>query len=149
MAELGGHMRLKLRFRKADAEVATAVRRAWVVFMARIENDAKRRSPVDLGHNKNRISTEVKASGAAGRIKAKIFTESGYGGFLEVGTGVHGPKGRPIKPKRGRFLVWKDRRTKKLIFAKQVRGVKAQPYIVPSVIANKRTLISDLRKALK
>lgn len=41
-------------------------------------------SPHITGNNARSIKTEVEAAGD--RIEGSIFTESGYGGFLEVGT---------------------------------------------------------------
>jgi len=43
------------------------------------------RSPFVSGNNARSIKTEVEAV-AGDRIEGSIFTESGYGGFLEIGT---------------------------------------------------------------
>ena len=42
------------------------------------------RSPFVSGNNARSIKTEVESAGD--RIEGSIFTESGYGGYLEVGT---------------------------------------------------------------
>lgn len=45
------------------------------------------------------------------------------------GTGVHGPKRTPIRPKSGKLLAWKDRTTGEWIFAKEVKGSPARKYL--------------------
>ena len=46
--------------------------------------DAFRGSPFKTGNNARSIEVEVKEVG--GRIEGSIFTQSGYGGWLEIGT---------------------------------------------------------------
>lgn len=74
------------------------------VFAQDIWPEAVRNSRVKTGHNRRSIAVEVNAfgvetaaqsgsgelagvaAGAAEGVKAAIYTQSGYGGFLEVGT---------------------------------------------------------------
>ena len=49
-----------------------------------IKPEAKKGSPYKFGHNMRSIDTEIEEVG--GRVEGSIFTQSGYGGFLEVGT---------------------------------------------------------------
>jgi len=44
--------------------------------------------------------------------------------YHEFGTGIYGPKGTPITPKRARLLRWKNPDTGKWCSAKSVKGVK-------------------------
>jgi len=44
-----------------------------------------------------------------------------YAIYVEHGTGIYGIKGQPIRPKKGKFLVWKAA-SGQMIFAKQVSG---------------------------
>lgn len=46
--------------------------------------EAKNLSPRDTGHNANSIA--YKAGIDKGKIFGRVFTESGYGGWLEIGT---------------------------------------------------------------
>jgi HK97 gp10 family phage protein len=48
------------------------------------KSEAVRLSPVDTGFNRRSIDTEVKETPKG--TEAKIFTQSGYGGYLEIGT---------------------------------------------------------------
>jgi len=50
-----------------------------------IERQAKILSPYEFGTNRRSIGHEVKATSSG--PKGSVFTESGYGGYLEVGTG--------------------------------------------------------------
>lgn len=45
-----------------------------------------------------------------------------YGLYLEVGTGIYGPKARPITPKKAKALHFKLK-TGEEVFAKQVKGI--------------------------
>ncbi len=50
-----------------------------------------------------------------------------YALYQEVGTGIYGPRGRYITPKRAKMLSWINTNGDRL-FAKKVRGVKPQRY---------------------
>lgn len=47
--------------------------------------DAVRGSPVKTGRNRRSISGDARF-GPTGHVEGRLFTESGYGGYLEVGT---------------------------------------------------------------
>lgn len=49
-----------------------------------IKSVAKQGSPVLTGLNRNSIDTEVVQN--PGVVEATLFTQSGYGGYLEIGT---------------------------------------------------------------
>ena len=44
--------------------------------------------------------------------------------WLEFGTGIYGPRGKMIVPVHAKMLRWVDRVTGKVIFAKQVKGIR-------------------------
>lgn len=46
--------------------------------------EAKEGSPYITGTNRRSIATDTQEAG--GRVEGSIFTQSGYGGYLEVGT---------------------------------------------------------------
>lgn len=64
---------------------------------------------------------------------AEVAVHEKYGIFWEEGTGIYGPKGEPIRPKQAKALAF----TKggQLIFAKSVKGMRAQPFFKPGVEA--------------
>lgn len=86
------------------------------------------------------------------RIAAGGTANVGYAVYVEKGTGIYGPKGKPIKPKRAKMLAWQTGEggpggpnlrlsgNRRVIggqarggwaFAKSVRGRPATPYMAP------------------
>lgn len=52
---------------------------------------------------------------------AIIFSEKDHALWFEEGTGIHGPRNRPIFP-RGKFMIFKPRGVGHVVYAKQVEG---------------------------
>jgi hypothetical protein len=98
----------------------------------KVERKAKRLVPVDHGILRNSITTElVIRRGPVARIGSNVK----YALFVHEGTGIYGPKGVPITPKHGKVLVFTSRKTKKLVFARSVKGMKGTPYLRNALIA--------------
>lgn len=77
--------KLNLRTEEAKQEFHDAALTAVTeVFELDIKAAAMDASPVATGTNKRSIDTEVEE--VAGGVKAELFTQSGYGGYLETGT---------------------------------------------------------------
>lgn len=73
------------RAQQAKAEFSETLGQAITeTFRDDITPEAKRRSPVDTGYNKGTIDYSVKKE-KRGWI-ARLFTQSGYGAYLEEGT---------------------------------------------------------------
>ena len=53
--------------------------------------------------------------------------------YLEKGTGIYGPRRTYIVPKRKKYLRWWDRKRKRWVFAKKVRGIKPHKFIDASL----------------
>ncbi len=85
-----------------------------------------------------------------GRLRASIATQLVYRNglptvlvgsnvkyalFVHEGTGIYGPKGQPLRPRRAKFLRFRPRRRGKFRYAKQVRGMVANPYLVNALPA--------------
>lgn len=62
-----------------------------------------------------------------------VFLEHGskVGWYMEEGTGIYGPKGRPIVPTSAQALMFSIGGS--TIFAKSIEGMPAQPIIEPTV----------------
>lgn len=60
-------------------------------------------------------------------MKADIVVKARQGIFVEKGTGIYGPTGRVIKPKRANVMVFPGKAG--VVFAKTVKGQKAQPFL--------------------
>jgi hypothetical protein len=97
------------------------------VFEADIKGMAQELSPVDRGTNRRSITTETQRT-PNGSVQAEIFTQSGYGGYLELGHRVHvGPKGSE---------EFRD------------EPVEGKPYIYPAFIAGQPALLEAVKDGL-
>lgn len=72
------HVNLKTAAAKRQIEEALAGGLQEIV--TDISADVVAGSPILTGHNRRSISTELK------KLSARIFSTSGYGGWLEIGT---------------------------------------------------------------
>lgn len=100
------------------------------VFEADIKPMAQELTPVDLGTNRRSITTETQRT-PDGSVMAEIFTQSGYGGYLELGHRVHiGPKGSA----QGE--------------ADPADFVQGRPYIYPAFMANQAKLLEACKMNL-
>lgn len=104
-----------------------------------IAEDAKERAPYDKGDLRRAIQHEG-LEGLAARAYAPPINGVPYPFFQHEGTGIYGPKGVPIRPKKpGGWLVFKvkgailpgkgRRAPSSLVFAKEVRGVPPTPFM--------------------
>ena len=94
---------------------------------------AKRDSPFKTGTNRRSISSDV-----IGKDTHRIFTQSGYGAFLELGTGIFGPKKKVIVLTRGGKTFTS-------------KGMPARPYIRPTLtwaMRNAKGIIAGSVKGL-
>jgi HK97 gp10 family phage protein len=82
-----------------------------------LKGEAKKNAPVDTGV----LRSSITETGVFDNT-IKVISPVEYAKYQEFGTGVYVGRGM-IYPKRSRFLVWRDRKSGKMIFAKAVRGV--------------------------
>ena len=105
----------------------------------RVQNEAKRLAPVDNGTLRASITHELRSPGNAKRLVARVGTNLEYALFVHEGTGIYGPKHRPIKPRTAKVLRWPVRGTNRggsrtigavgFAFAPQVKGVRPRPFL--------------------
>lgn len=105
----------------------------------KVEAKAKRnlsRSPkrVDTGHLRSSIHTELLTINFAPAVR--VGTNVFYAIYVHDGTGVYGPRGRPIRPVNAKFLSWKNKKGKR-VYAKQVLGMKPNPFLRDAMDAAK------------
>lgn len=120
-------------------EVPRAINR----YTRRTANGARSRAPVDNGKLRASIGEDVTA--VPGRIVGRVSTPLDYGLYQHEGTGIYGPTGQPIRPKKsGGVLVFKPKGRGPmragqrggrggLVFAKEVKGVPPNPYLVDAL----------------
>jgi hypothetical protein len=121
------------------------VKRAERVRRAAVGNLTKS-GAVDTGRLRGSVTTEIVIT--SGRPMARVGTNLPYGRYVEEGTGIYGPKGRPIRPVNARLLRWpvtnnsgsgrrryKGGRTAEFAFARSVKGMKPRPWLRPALSA--------------
>lgn len=112
-------------FRNKLVSAPDAVRRVKRKMLTEGAMIAERRSKIEAPVDKNVLRGSI--TSRVSDDEAVIGTNIKYAPHQEYGTGVYGKSGTPIRPKRGRFLVFKvGGRT---IFARSVRGSKGHFYM--------------------
>jgi hypothetical protein len=94
---------------------------------------AKQYAPVDQGPLRASITARVAAQPSQSRVVAMIGSALPYAIYQETGTGIYGPRGAPIRPKRGPYLVFTPKGGNKPVFARQVRGAPATRFLTKAL----------------
>lgn len=122
--------------RSADGDVYKAVER--VVLATR--NLAVSMAPVDDGPLRASLRTRMQATSR--EVKGWVYSNLDYSLYVHEGTGIYGPRGQPIRPKRGQYLVFEARNARttprgrgNLVFAREVRGQRPQRYLLNALRA--------------
>jgi hypothetical protein len=117
--------------RSPDGDVATYVRRVAEA----TRSLAVAGAPVDDGPL--RASLRVRMEYTGSQVKAWVYSNLEYALYVHEGTGIYGPKGQPIRPKRAQFLVFEARNARttprgrgNLVFARQVRGARPNRFLL-------------------
>jgi len=79
----------------------------------------------------------------SGRPAAEVFATASYAEFVHEGTGIYGPKKRPIVPIRAKALHWGGTPG---VFAKSVKGMRARPFLrkaIDNIIPKKMAKIFE------
>lgn len=121
-----------------------------------VQRGAQRRAPKRSG--RLAASLYVRILLMPGVVVAVVGTPLAYGEYQHEGTGIYGPRGRPIRAKSGgvmRFVPGRPRgpvtgsgnfqslgararsrrRSGGLAYAREVKGVPGQPYLVDALYA--------------
>lgn len=108
--------------RGPDGEVVSALREV----AERTAAIARTLAPADTGALRGSIRTSYETSER--EVNAYVYTNLDYAEYVHEGTGIYGPRGRPIRPRRGRYLVFPGR-TGGMVFAREVQGQRPQPFL--------------------
>jgi hypothetical protein len=88
-------------------------------------------APVDTGRLKNDRTADVRDE--AVRLRGRLEFQVNYAWYVVKGTGIYGPRRRPITPKNAEVLVF--RVGGQVVFARQVKGQKPNPFLVNALKA--------------
>lgn len=94
----------------------------------RVETAAKKLVGVDSGRLRASITTEL-VDDASGGLRARTGTNVSYARYHHDGTGIYGPRGRPIVPVNSRFLRFTVRGVPDYVYARSVRGSRGTQYL--------------------
>lgn len=89
-------------------------------------------APVQLGFLRNNRTKSITGEGT--RLVGQLTYHAPYALAVMKGTGIYGPRGVPITPKRGQYLVFRGR-DGGLVYAREVRGQRANPFLVNALKA--------------
>ena len=88
---------------------------------------------IDTGRLRASISTQLVYRNA--RPAVLIGTNVKYALYVHEGTGIYGPKGIPIRPRRAKFLRFRPGRRGRWVYARQVKGMRPNPFLVNALPA--------------
>lgn len=97
----------------------------------RVQSRARQLCPVDSGRLRSSISVEMTSN--RGRLGCRVGTNVKYARAVHDGTGIYGPKSRPIRPTHGAVLVFTPRGASTPVFASSVRGQPAVPFLMEAL----------------
>jgi len=130
IVKLDVSIKLNLKTAEVTKAVKDAARLAMRDTVEAVATEAQRNSPVITGNNRRLIKSEVSGMGAnevvdPAKIQGAVFSTSGYGGILEVGSAPH-----LITVKNAKVLT-----DGKIFFGKTVHhpGTKPHPYFKPAL----------------
>lgn len=111
----------------------------------RVQNRARRNLAGATGSGPRRIDTGLLRSSIHTNLMTggpflvmRVGSGQYYALWVHDGTGIYGPKARPIKPKVASHLVFKWKKMgNKQMFLKEVKGMRPNPYLEAAmVVAN-------------
>lgn len=120
--------------RSPDGEVATYIRR----IAEATRSLAVAKAPVDNGPLRASLRVRMEYSGT--QVKAWVYSNLEYALYVHEGTGVYGPKGQPIRPKRAQYLRFEARNPRttapgrgNIVFARQVKGARPNRFLLEAL----------------
>lgn len=161
--KLIGEEKLRRNFSLLNALVQTKVKDIVNKHAQNIVNEAKRKTPVDMGG----LRASIRASFYQNKMTAEVGTNSNYGAFVEFGTGPlgrqtntnplpssyqHGPGGffPPLQVIRDWCRRHKIPESAAFVIARKIgrNGMKARPFLYPAFLSVHTEFWKDLKQAV-
>lgn len=96
----------------------------------RVARVAKQKAPRESGRLQQSIN--IRTGTHRGKPAVAVGSDLEYAAFVHQGTGLYGPHRTPIKPRSARYMVFMGR-DGNLVFAKQVIGQPARPFLTEAM----------------
>ena len=109
--------------KRAGGDARPLVTAALTNSATRTQSEQRRRAAHRTGTLQRSILPQVHYPTAEVEVHEK------YGIFVEKGTGIYGPRHRPITPKSAKVLAFKAGGS--MVFTKKVLGMKPRPFFKP------------------
>ena len=93
----------------------------------------KAETPVQDGHMRV-LNSMVLRVRPYRHVMARIVNTDEAAMWVQTGTGIYGPRGRPITPKRARLLRFYGKRDGALLHLPSVKGQPANPFMLRGLI---------------
>ncbi len=90
---------------------------------------------IDTGRLRSSITTVMLMRN--GQPAVRVGTNVKYALWVHDGTGIYGPRGVPIRPKRGKFLRFTGRRGR-IVYAREVKGMKRNRFLLLALSVARR-----------
>jgi hypothetical protein len=97
----------------------------------RVQTEARKRAPADTGRLRGSIelATVQRTVFGVATVGMLVGSNLDYARMVHDGTGEFGPRGTPIVPTQKKFLVFRSRKTGKVVVAKSVRGQRGVAFL--------------------
>ncbi len=127
-----GAKELQTRFARSPILMEQAAKTMLEAATFIAEGAAKESAPIDQGILRGSIHSKI--TKLNGELVGIVGTNLEYAPYQEQGTGIYGPKGTPITPKRSRFLRFKTK-SGQVVFARSVRGTRPKKFMAKGMRA--------------
>jgi hypothetical protein len=94
---------------------------------------ARELAPVGSGRLRRSIRSQDAKSVSPTRVRGRIIAFSPYAVYQHEGTGIYGPRHRPIRPVSDETLVFFSRKLNKIIHDREVKGTPGKKFITRAV----------------
>jgi hypothetical protein len=88
---------------------------------------------IDTGQTRASINTRLVVW--RGLPAARVGTPLRRAVWIHGGTGIYGPRRTPIRPKSARFLRFRPKGARRVIYVRSVRGMRPNPFLSDALSA--------------
>jgi len=139
--EVEGFNQLVADVNEAGPNSERLMKAALVNSVNKIQSEARAHAPHKTGTLQRSILTQVDYPEGQVQVNEK------YGIWLEEGTGIYGPTGSRITPKKAKALAWGSGGS--MVFARSTKGMKARPFFKPGIEKSVEYINAQFQKVIE